>query len=762
MFSSKYFRRLQVIILLTSIIPVLVFAGYSSFSKRAYLREQVREANMELLNKTKNYVEETLRFIQNYYTLMLLYEGNGKWESLAIDYRRSLAIEEIQKKLAGGIITYDIIKEVILINNNYDWVISQARVSTFSDRQDYERIMELIRTDANIFWTYVPFGEDLPNTLIKGGLVLIIKSSMVGESQSFPVLLINLSSYQFEKLFNHKDELYPVIVVNNQGIILYDGQDGRVGSSYTSVPFLENVALSELTEKGSFYNRELELYFNYSTSDTGLTYFSYYSEEDLSLQTAAFADAALLISIILVLFLTGLTFFETRFMYKPLKDIVQRLFGRTEAAGEKGPKDEFDMISQSIGELLSTNNKLQHEVEKSVPLMEELFFTKLLKGTETEAEAGKMVVALGKAGDWRQMILFALEIEGEYESSLDYDFYLLQAAKEACGVIPQESTLKHTVLDGKAFFLLSGSHTMMEGFMEDTYKLGLEITRRIRESLEVDVVLGFSSVFREFGYASRAYRECLNALIYRNFVESDAASAGKMVFFNDLKPRSDRGGEYPKTLVSELVKEIRNINEERVGHLLEEIVKNLFRHEGDVNEFQFYLLRFTADILLILDVGHSYCKVFQMRSTICEELSKITGPESMREFFLKKLIIPVMETIKENASPQDVIIEKMLDIIHREFEQDLDIESCAARLNYHPTYIWRVMKNKMNTTFQDYLIQYRMEMAKRWLYETEMTVGEIAERLKYNNAQNFIRSFKKIVGTTPGRYREMERQLTTE
>jgi len=60
----------------------------------------------------------------------------------------------------------------------------------------------------------------------------------------------------------------------------------------------------------------------------------------------------------------------------------------------------------------------------------------------------------------------------------------------------------------------------------------------------------------------------------------------------------------------------------------------------------------------------------------------------------------------------------------------------------------------MGVTFSEYVSQYRLKIAKQWLEETDMTIAEIAERLKYNNAQNFIRYFKNLEGITPGRYRK--------
>ncbi|MNU11155.1 DNA-binding transcriptional regulator SoxS [compost metagenome] len=58
-------------------------------------------------------------------------------------------------------------------------------------------------------------------------------------------------------------------------------------------------------------------------------------------------------------------------------------------------------------------------------------------------------------------------------------------------------------------------------------------------------------------------------------------------------------------------------------------------------------------------------------------------------------------------------------------------------------------------TFSEYVMGYRLQMAKKWLVETEMTIKEIAERLQYHNPQNFIRSFRKKEHVTPGAYRAL-------
>jgi AraC-like DNA-binding protein len=90
----------------------------------------------------------------------------------------------------------------------------------------------------------------------------------------------------------------------------------------------------------------------------------------------------------------------------------------------------------------------------------------------------------------------------------------------------------------------------------------------------------------------------------------------------------------------------------------------------------------------------------------------------------------------------------------REFDSELTLEGCSSRINYHPHYVSRVFRQETGTNFGEYLTQYRIEMAKKWLKMTNMKISEIAECLKYNNSANFIRSFRKTVGMTPGQYRE--------
>lgn len=99
----------------------------------------------------------------------------------------------------------------------------------------------------------------------------------------------------------------------------------------------------------------------------------------------------------------------------------------------------------------------------------------------------------------------------------------------------------------------------------------------------------------------------------------------------------------------------------------------------------------------------------------------------------------------------------MIHIIYSEYDRDLSLDMVADRLHYNPNYLSNVFKKETGENFGDFIQNYRLEIAKKWLKETTLSVKEIAERLKYRNSQNFIRFFKKKESVTPGEYRKKNR-----
>lgn len=89
-------------------------------------------------------------------------------------------------------------------------------------------------------------------------------------------------------------------------------------------------------------------------------------------------------------------------------------------------------------------------------------------------------------------------------------------------------------------------------------------------------------------------------------------------------------------------------------------------------------------------------------------------------------------------------------------EPELTDRSLSEALGYHPYYLSRVFKAATGKTVRQYLIDYRVRIAKNRLLSTDDSVETVAWRCGFNSVSYFIQTFKKRTGTSPARYRVNE------
>lgn len=99
-------------------------------------------------------------------------------------------------------------------------------------------------------------------------------------------------------------------------------------------------------------------------------------------------------------------------------------------------------------------------------------------------------------------------------------------------------------------------------------------------------------------------------------------------------------------------------------------------------------------------------------------------------------------------------IRKVCEYIEQNYQEKIKIKDLAISLNMTETTLSRLMKQRTGRSFVDFVNDYRIGFASRWLTETNQTIAEIAFRCGFYNISNFNRIFRKSKGCTPGMYRE--------
>lgn len=340
----------------------------------------------------------------------------------------------------------------------------------------------------------------------------------------------------------------------------------------------------------------------------------------------------------------------------------------------------------------------------------------------------------------------------------DRDFIMLLVNDLIWDIIKNDARFKPALINKVQVIVFTGFQDRYEEFKEATYFTALKIQKEIKAKLNIKISIGISRPFHDLACTQIAYKESIEALM-------SSIKFGEEVIshFEEVQPNGSIKQPYPKMIEDELIQAINRSEVERANRLLEGFIDSVLGKELSFSEYEVCFMRLLISIIGILqDSGESINILFDKQGRPFDELHMLRSPNQIKKWFTKSIIEPIVKTLEERrGSHYKNILNEVLNIIHSEYDKDISLEYCAERLNYNPSYLWRVLRKEMDITFSDYLAKYRLGIAKNWLEETDMSIGDMAMRLGYNNSQNFIRYFKKLEGITPGKYRDKFRKTST-
>lgn len=137
--------------------------------------------------------------------------------------------------------------------------------------------------------------------------------------------------------------------------------------------------------------------------------------------------------------------------------------------------------------------------------------------------------------------------------------------------------------------------------------------------------------------------------------------------------------------------------------------------------------------------------------TVFEDLSQIEQSFAKARERLGDMIVEKGEMPQVRDLPRDV--EKICQFIRESYSQKLTLEEIAATVGYSKYYVNRLFKQYKGTTVMDYLIQVRIEEAKKLLRTCNYSVKQISMMVGYSEPNYFTLTFKKLEGLTPLKYR---------
>ena len=198
----------------------------------------------------------------------------------------------------------------------------------------------------------------------------------------------------------------------------------------------------------------------------------------------------------------------------------------------------------------------------------------------------------------------------------------------------------------------------------------------------------------------------------------------------------------------------------------------------DGEHFRYFNIIFTADVLhdsvamALEDAGGPIClrpspsqsaEIFDLARKLLAEYQSLanSSPPVFGEHLIRQgieaLCILILRAMPESARSDDdqlLPIRRALSMIRRQYRKKLSLQEIAEKVYLSPAYFSQLFHKTMGVPFSEYLTDYRLQIAARYLRAGNLPMKEIASLSGFPTFPYFSAAFKKRFGVAPSVYRK--------
>ena len=143
----------------------------------------------------------------------------------------------------------------------------------------------------------------------------------------------------------------------------------------------------------------------------------------------------------------------------------------------------------------------------------------------------------------------------------------------------------------------------------------------------------------------------------------------------------------------------------------------------------------------------------RLQIAVCDELIRKYYPD--HEDKISPLLLCMLLSIKSHLKTRSLnpLVSKITRYVHENMSQKITLADVGQHTFFSPVYCDTVFKREMGRSIIDYLLEKRIEEAKKLLIEGVEPLRRIAEAVGFHDYNYFARVFKKRTGYTPVQYR---------
>lgn len=743
-----YVNQLAVYGIVLGIVPLAVLGLFSSIRASDTIQSYVEAGNAQILKHSQLAIEQNLKTVETSLAAYLNSSGSAYSFNIPLNQDYYEPLTELQTNMRQLQVFELGVQDVTLYNRDYRWKMDNGGIAAYEPGTEKVRgLEEFLRSNANSVWTW------------DESLVQYVKKNPLFSPAPSAIIVAEIPFSHLSKLMLRANPLGSTAILDREGNLLMHQDTGSIQAMLAEPDLRQRLKADEAPEG--------QVNWTYQGHGFGITFIRseyngwiYLAAAELQViqkESHAIRSFTLWTCGVIGFLILFASWFGSRNMYRPIRVLHDNLMEPVEGGGAKEPEEEdhLQRIGHRVRGMLDKEKKMTSQLQMYQSQLKASFVQRLLLGDVTRREIAEKQERFGFPRNWQLLKVMAVEIdtlEGTRYDDKDTDLLLFAISNMAGEMLPQAGQLIPVVLNNRQWSVLGTDGEDAKEWNKDIQQWAESLQHAVADYLGVTVSIGISQPLEDWNGIPRGLKQAEETLKYRLMLGNEA-----IIYSEDVLSEPETDVHYPVKLEQELISDIKNgylqQAEERLRFLLQELVKPPFHFQ----EYQLSLLRIMTEIgSLLQEEGIPLRVIIQGEQPLMEQMSANRTVEEMEGWFIHKLIHPVIALLEERRSNQfQTISDAVIGMIHQDFDTDLTLELCASRIDYHPHYVSKVFRQETGVNFSEYLLKHRLQMAKKWLTETDMTITEMAEKLKYTNPTNFIRYFRKIEGITPGQYREL-------
>jgi two-component system response regulator YesN len=740
-FNRHFLSYVPVIFITTTMIIFLFISMISEISIK-----ETEKANEVFSKYVLNSMDTTLHSIErlileemeNNENFNSFFEPNPSSDHNMINYEASTEIGKIIRE-------NPLIFSIYLYRQKDETIISRSFISKKNDFEDKDFLLQVYNKPQRFGWypvrDYREYSQD-----VKEQVLTMTKKAMLPFGKQ-GIVVVNI---RVESLLEIVDEMM------NKDITFMNIWSGDNTKVYPN----NNMATEE-TKQGQ--DTQGKVVTQIHSDYIGWDFVSGLKAGRLFAWVSFISRIWLGLGIVTFIFSVFYIFYVTKRNYKPVENIISQIQSYQNRNDHKGHGDEFSFIGRVLGNLIDQTNIYEKQYKEDLLLRRKQFFLDLIEGGNSVSieDWSTYMNRFNLQVEFKHLAIAVIEIDRYMEFQQKYNhndqnllkFALTNAINEFIADEQQSIWVEWLTSKRFAVLLISNDNEEVADLTEKTYNVLDKFRTWVMVNLKLSITAGFGGSVDQLNKIQKVYRDSIVALQYKMSLGDN-----RVIRLDALNNSISNDTNKYVQMMNGLVKNFRITNHTWKMEL-EQFFTEL-EHEVLTNVEIQYVLNFLIGLFNqeMEGITPEIALVWKERvnPSLVQTLEESDIMETIRPKFIGLLgeIHNQYVSIRE-SNTNYVLINKIRQYIEENYANpDISLNHISDLFDINGKYASQLFKDAIGMKFVDFLVNLRMEQAKKLLLQTDESINDISIQVGYIHAISFGRTFKKVVGVTPGDFRK--------